>query len=315
MPEFRASGPHRPDEGLFSAEELRRLMRIEFQRAKRYGYDLACLCIAVDRLGNLQDIYGAESKSRIQELLQEIVRRTTRNGDFPRAFVGDALVALFPQTAAAGAAVLAQRLLKASRQLAIECDGRSVSISLSIGLSSNADPGVEDLETMEQQARAGMALAQASGGARWMRVEQAWGELKQLRRELDEVRGSIADQEREREGEAVRPGAGSAGGAPAAAAGAVGAGSDAELAAKERELETLRRRVTKLLAALSATEEELRRVTALQDVDPGVASIYRTVQGLSADASNANARLEMLAELFRLNLELRRRVDPPRSGR
>jgi hypothetical protein len=80
---------------------------------------------------------------------------------------------------------------------------------------------------------------------------------------------------------------------------------DRKLAGNEFELELLRRRVSKLTAALAVTEEELRRVMALKDVDPGVASIYRTVQGLSADAANAQARIEMLTHIFEENVELR----------
>jgi diguanylate cyclase (GGDEF)-like protein len=342
MPEFRPVSPRRSVWGLFSADELAGLMQIEFQRAKRYDYELACLCIAVDRLGHLQDLYGEESGAQIQDALHESLQAATRDTDFPRVMVDDALLALFPHTPPDGAAKLAQRLVTAARKLRFEDDGRLLSITLSIGVASNSDPGVSDFESMSQRAQAGLALARGAGGARWMRADEASSELDQLRRELDALRGAL-----ERQGQALATAqpadVGAAGTAEErliaermsallAAAGALG-GPDAEqlqqnliatvlrgvheglkqdvgraASDQEIELDTLRRRVAKLTQALTVTEAELRRVMALKNIDPGVASIYRTVQGLSADAANAEARLEMLARIFELNVELRHKL-------
>ena len=340
------------DWGLFSADELRSLMVIEFDRSRRHGYDLACLCVAVDRLEYLQDLYGMQAKLRIQASLHDILRRATRDSDFPRAMIDDALIALFPHTPPAGAAMLAQRLLGAAQQaeLELQLDDRRLALSLSIGLSGNTDPGVASVEAMSQRAQAGLALARAAGGSKWMRGEVASDELGRLRLELDDLRTAL-----ERQGEMLGEAQAVAellargsmpGGERAlfdrpedveladrlsalfAEAGVLGPDLarlqkalinmalrgvheerqrdiDRKLAGNEFELELLRRRVSKLTAALAVTEEELRRVMALKDVDPGVASIYSTVQGLSADAANAQARIEMLTHIFEENVELR----------
>ena len=46
------------DKSLFSLAQIQHLMRVEFNRAQRYGYAISCLIIAVDRLGHLRDMYG-----------------------------------------------------------------------------------------------------------------------------------------------------------------------------------------------------------------------------------------------------------------
>ena len=351
MRDLRPVSREHSDWGLFSADELRGLMSIEFQRAQRHGYDLACLCIAADRLEHLQDLYGAAAKARIQDTLHDILRRATRDSDFPRAMVDDALLVLFPHTAPAGVAVLAQRLLGAALQAEVELDGRPLMVTVSIGVSGNRDPGISSVEAMSQRAQAGLALARAAGGAKWMRGELASDELGRLRRELDDLRSAL-----ERQGEVLSEAQAVAdllarGSLPGGervllerpedleladrlaalfAEAGVLAGPELarlqkalismalrgvheerqrdierQLAGNETELETLRRRVSKLTTALSVTEEELRRVMALKDVDPGVESIYRTVQGLSLGAANAQARVDMLTRIFEHNLELR----------
>ena len=281
MPDFRPAGPLRPDDELFPVRTLLRLMQAEFDRAARHGHDLACLCVAVDRLGGLQDLYGREARESILEKLRATLERKTRAGDFPLALVDHAFVVLFPHTAPEVAERLAERLLGAV-QIEVQADGRSVTLTLSAGLSGNREPGVTDSATLLQRARAGLALARSAGGGQWMRAEQGSGELERLRRELEELREAMARQD-------------------------VGTRS----IETDLELDLLRRRVAKLTESLRSTEEELRRVLALKDVDSGIASMYRSVQGLSADATNAKARLEMLSAIYESNLELQRRLDPP----
>jgi diguanylate cyclase (GGDEF)-like protein len=352
MAEFRPVSSQRSDWGLFSPDELRDLMRVEFQRAARYGYDLACLCVSIDRLGHLQDLYGRESRSELQDALHELLKSSTRDSDFPRCMVDDALIALFPHTGSRGALTLCRRVLKGARKLEFESDGRPIQVTFSIGVAANRDAGVRDIETLVQQAQAGMALARAAGGDRWMRQEQAGSEFDQIRRELEDLRGAL-----DRQGDVVREAASVKavleradlpGGSPALLErpedrafaeqmraqldlagfppGADGArlreqaidcalrgiheerrrSIERQMRENEGEIDNLRRRVAKLNSSLRATEEELSRVMAVKNIDPGVASIYRTVQGLSVDAANAQARLEMLTQIFQANVALRK---------
>jgi hypothetical protein len=86
----------------------------------------------------------------------------------------------------------------------------------------------------------------------------------------------------------------------------------AEKARRENEqqsqIELLQRRLAKLGQSLELTEEELRRVMAAKSIDPGVASIYRTVQGLSVEQADAELKKEMMAKIFEANFELRKQL-------
>ena len=58
-----------------------------------------------------------------------------------------------------------------------------------------------------------------------------------------------------------------------------------------------------------ASEEELARMVQEKSLDPGVASIYRSVQGLDPSARDFKKKKELLAVLYRANVELLRQLE------
>jgi predicted RNA-binding protein with RPS1 domain len=83
---------------------------------------------------------------------------------------------------------------------------------------------------------------------------------------------------------------------------------EGKLADHDREVADYQRRIKKLTESLSRTEEEIKRLAAMKDVEFGVASIYRTVQGLSADDESAETKKEMMTAIFEANLSLQEKL-------
>ncbi len=84
-----------------------------------------------------------------------------------------------------------------------------------------------------------------------------------------------------------------------------------------REVEQLERRIRKLLQSLDRLENELLRVAQMKEGDPGIASIYRVVQGLSPTDPRADLKQEMMARIFEANVELLehlRKESLPKAG-
>jgi hypothetical protein len=77
-------------------------------------------------------------------------------------------------------------------------------------------------------------------------------------------------------------------------------------ARSESEIVILRRRVQKLKESLEHSEGTLSQLLALMSQDPGMASIYRDVQGLNPSSQNAARKRKLLDQIFRANLELKR---------
>jgi hypothetical protein len=89
---------------------------------------------------------------------------------------------------------------------------------------------------------------------------------------------------------------------------------DERVTEHQRRIELFERRIAKLKGSLERTESELARLAALKPGDAGLASIYRSVQGLSGDDAHFAAKQELLEEIFQANLMLRRAVGEQRAG-
>lgn len=70
------------------------------------------------------------------------------------------------------------------------------------------------------------------------------------------------------------------------------------------EIDHLERRITKLLKSLEDTEKVLERISAAKDLEVGIESIYRSVQGLGQNDANMERKREMMSVIFQANLEL-----------
>jgi hypothetical protein len=74
-----------------------------------------------------------------------------------------------------------------------------------------------------------------------------------------------------------------------------------------RALDILERRLAKVRGSLRSAWDLRRRLASLSDHDPGIASIYRTVQGLTEMDALLEVKQEMLREIFQANLALQTR--------
>ncbi len=82
--------------------------------------------------------------------------------------------------------------------------------------------------------------------------------------------------------------------------------ADSRARRAEEQLGQFQRRIAKLTNSLEKTESALARLAQLKNVDGGIASIYRTVQGLEADVEGFAVKRAMLVEIFEANLVLQK---------
>jgi Mrp family chromosome partitioning ATPase len=76
-------------------------------------------------------------------------------------------------------------------------------------------------------------------------------------------------------------------------------------AAHRHEVDLLERRIAKLTALLSQTEADLSRIASSKNIDSGLASIYRSVQGLSSEAEALALKRDLMGKIFQANLDLK----------
>jgi len=356
-----------PGQGLFSTQEIQRLMRVEFERAQRYQYPIVCMKIGIDRFLALQDLYGLESKEEILRSLINLLRSVTRDSDFLAYLLDDRLLAVFPHTPESGATLLAQRMLDGARNMVFDSDGRSLRVTLSIGIAHNGHPGTLSFETLVQVADEGLIVADAGGGDRFVETElyQLYERKRQrgepLPEELRTPKQLVAVPawiQQQHSSELLQPPAEQAPAEPVpppqapqepsaqpedpavrtlsdklyaliASDGADHSGITSEeklllfealqammpqpdktLPESEykRQVDVLERRLSKLQSQLGMTEEELKRVAKMKNIDLGIESIYRSVQGIADEEDQAELKREMMSSIFEANVQLKKRI-------
>lgn len=319
--------------GLFTAEEVRQLMQIEFERARRYGYAIACLTIQVDRLEHLETVHGLETKSAILFAIADLVKGATRAGDLLGYLVQDRLVVLVPHTTGDAARALGERLLTGARKLRFASQSRTLRVTLSIGVAHNQNADATSFAILEEVADEGRAVADSSGGDRvseteLYRLHQAKhevapggyrGRLEALVDERGDFESAVAQITEEIVERALREAredwaktlapvdVAPVGSAPTPAEKDP---AEDEAATYKKQVELLQRRLAKLTESLGLTEQELARVRRMKAVDSGIESVYRDVQGIGADGEQSEMKRELMSQIFAANLDLKQRTKP-----
>ncbi|HIG12247.1 MAG: diguanylate cyclase [bacterium] len=310
-------------DSLFSQEELQRLMQSECERATRYGYPVTAIMVAVDRIDQLGDLYGTESRDAIMGEVSALLRKSTRESDYLGCMVGNHFFAIFPHTPGSDGLPLAERLLEGATNLLFDSGAANVLVTLSLGLSfRTADESVDMLE-LQTEVNSAMGLASASGGNRVVRYAASLGSKGNAAldaapdlEELGENLGLLLNQKVagifESMGQEPPDFGGNEHEVLALAVEKMEASHSKMRQDHADRVEQLERRLAKMSESLEITEEELQRVLATRNVDSGIASIYRTVQGLSDVEGNLALKKEMMAAIFEANLELKNKA--PQQG-
>lgn len=81
----------------------------------------------------------------------------------------------------------------------------------------------------------------------------------------------------------------------------------AQIRVRDDHIEQLERRITKLVQSLEETEKILNRVAAMKNIDLGVASLFRVVQGLAQDEPNREMKRQLMETIFKANVEFQQK--------
>jgi hypothetical protein len=329
----QTSAKSSPKRARMSTPQMLHLMRLEVDRAIRHGYPISCMYYGLDGFASSDLLLHRRSLMPLAflELKKLCVESDVRGlGIWTEGFQ----LAVFPHVTPEQIQELAERLLERARGLRHDEVPEDVPVTLSIGISHNLHEGEVSFESLVKDAESGMGMALASGGdqvAKWRAVETA---LDRLREELDEQLREIEKVQEDLFGEETaddelwgkqlvgrvvnlfhREPTQSEGVLrlekeviallkTEIAAWAETSSANQLLKAKDH-IQRLERRVGKLTRSLSETEKELRRIAAMKNIDLGVASIYRTVQGLAKQDDHYEAKAEMLKNIFEANVALR----------
>lgn len=152
-----------PLTGLLNRYRLTELATAEISRCRRHGRCLSLLMLDLDRFKLVNDRLGHAAGDAALRQVALTCAATLRKGDLLGRWGGEEFVALLPETDAAGARHLAERLRAAVGTQSVCQDNVSMQITVSIGV---AELTPEDEELSNLLARADEALYAAKQAGR-----------------------------------------------------------------------------------------------------------------------------------------------------
>lgn len=149
--------------GLLTKESLYLALEMELKRCLRYELPLTVLMMDLDRFKSVNDTHGHLMGSHVLAEVGRLIRESIRGNDVAARYGGEEFVAYLSETGVPGAAQAAERVRHAIEACAFTLDGKTIRVTISIGISSCPEHG-RDIQSLV--GRADRALYRAKQGGR-----------------------------------------------------------------------------------------------------------------------------------------------------
>lgn len=148
----------------------------EFKRGGRYDSLLSFIMIDIDHFKKLNDTYGHQVGDDVLRTLGPLIGDTVRESDVAGRYGGEEFCVLLPHTDLEGAKSLAIRLHESVRDTEIDTSAGPLKITVSMGVSSTALPGVGSTEDLIRLADEALYRSKREGRDRVTCAEGAGSE-------------------------------------------------------------------------------------------------------------------------------------------
>jgi len=150
--------------GLYNRRYLLQILEYELNRARRYKQPLSVIFVDLDHFKEVNDTCGHAMGDRLLKQVAGKLSSLFRTTDVVGRYAGDEFLAVLPSTHPEGALILAERILQALKGYEMMVRGRSVKVSVSIGLDTyEGEEGVGSATLID---RADKAMYEAKAGGR-----------------------------------------------------------------------------------------------------------------------------------------------------
>lgn len=125
--------------GLCNRRQVESILQLEWARSRRTQERFSVAMIDIDHFKDVNDEYGHPGGDRVLVSLAGILAGRVRESDGVGRVGGEEFLAVLGQNDAAGATVFAESVRAAVEDMKVECeDGRSVSVTVSVGVASGS---------------------------------------------------------------------------------------------------------------------------------------------------------------------------------
>jgi len=148
---------------LYVHRHFQKRLAEEMYRTKRYKKDLSLLMTDIDHFKKFNDTYGHQTGDLVLKSVAKIIQDTVRDIDIPARYGGEEFIVILPETDAKGAFMLAERIRTTIESTKFNTPQGELSVTLSIGVSSFWEAGVDDKEEFIKTADIALYKAKENG--------------------------------------------------------------------------------------------------------------------------------------------------------
>jgi len=149
--------------GLYNRRYFHQILDYELNRAKRYHQSLSLIFIDLDHFKEINDQFGHSVGDQFLKQIAQKLSSLFRTTDLVARYAGDEFVAILPATAGEGAMILAKRIQEALGNYQIMVRGRTLQVSVSIGVDTyESSEGIGGVTLIDRADKA-MYEAKAHG--------------------------------------------------------------------------------------------------------------------------------------------------------
>ncbi|AWL11047.1 Phytochrome-like protein cph2 [Saliniradius amylolyticus] len=148
--------------GLYNRRYWEECCELEFKRQQRYGGDTSLVMLDIDHFKQINDTYGHPAGDQVIKALAKIIQTHCRETDMAGRYGGEEFVLLLPDTPAACAQTVAERIRLEAEQMVVQYDGQGLRFTSSFGVSGLGHEVQSFMQWVEQADKA-LYLAKEQG--------------------------------------------------------------------------------------------------------------------------------------------------------
>jgi len=149
--------------GLYNTYFFTQKFTRELKRAIRYKRPFSLMLVSMDRMGQLQKLYGNLLTCQILQQEARTLRSSVREVDTPFRISAEQFAVLFPETYSSKATIVGQRICEKTRAQSVISGTNTVLVTVSIGIASFPTHGRQEKELLTS-AMQFLQEAQKTGG-------------------------------------------------------------------------------------------------------------------------------------------------------
>jgi len=133
--EMRQMATRDPLTGLYNRRQLEEELERTWRLSKRHNHSMAVLILDMDHFKRINDQWGHQTGDTVIREFAKILRSQTRSTDIIARYGGDEFVILFTQVKESEVAILAERILEATRSARLIKNNEDLALTTSIGIA------------------------------------------------------------------------------------------------------------------------------------------------------------------------------------